>query len=375
MAKRDYYEVLGVSKTATDQEIKRAYRKLAKQYHPDVATEANAEEKFKEVQEAYEVLSDEQKRAAYDQFGHAGAEGFGQGGFGGFGGGFEDLGDIFESMFGGGFGGSFGGGSRRNPNAPQRGNDLKQTVTITFEEAAFGVSKELTVNREEECTKCGGSGARSKEDIETCPRCNGAGCVTEVQNTILGRVQTQIVCPECSGVGKKIKHKCDACHGRGSVKKQKTIEVKVPAGIDDGQQIRLTGQGEAGRNGGPTGDLYVAFRVLPHDFFVRDGYDLRCEIPISFSQAVLGAEVEVPTLNGKVALKIPEGTQPGTEFRIRNKGIKYINRDVTGDLYVKVKLVVPKKVNHRQRELLHEFDQLEEKTGSIWDKLKKRLNN
>lgn len=278
-------------------------------------------------------------------------------------------------MFGGGFGGSFGGGSRRNPNAPQRGNDLKQTVTITFEEAAFGVSKELTVNREEECTKCGGSGARSKEDIETCPRCNGAGRVTEVQNTILGRVQTQIVCPECSGVGKKIKHKCDACHGRGSVKKQKTIEVKVPAGIDDGQQIRLTGQGEAGRNGGPTGDLYVAFRVLPHDFFVRDGYDLRCEIPISFSQAVLGAEVEVPTLNGKVALKIPEGTQPGTEFRIRNKGIKYINRDVTGDLYVKVKLVVPKKVNHRQRELLHEFDQLEEKTGSIWDKLKKRLNN
>ncbi len=379
MAKRDYYEVLGVSKTATDQEIKRAYRKLAKQYHPDVATEANAEEKFKEVQEAYEVLSDEQKRAAYDQYGHAATDGFGgQGGFGGFGGfggaqggfggGFED---IFESMFGGGFGGFSGGSNRRNPNAPQRGNDLKQTITITFEEAAFGVTKEITVNREEECTKCGGSGARSKDDIETCSRCSGTGRVVEVQNTILGRMQTQTTCPDCSGTGKKIKHKCDACSGHGTVNRQKTIEVKVPAGIDDGQQIRLTGQGEAGRNGGPSGDLYVGFRVLPHDFFVRDGYDLRCEIPISFSQATLGAEVEVPTLNGKVALKIPEGTQPGTEFRVRNKGIKYINREMTGDLYVKVKLVVPKKVSHRQRELLHEFDQLEDKTGSIWDKLKK----
>lgn len=378
MAKRDYYEVLGVSKTATDQEIKRAYRKLAKQYHPDVATEADAEEKFKEVQEAYEVLSDEQKRAAYDQFGHAGTEGFGgQGGFGGFGGfggqggfggGFED---IFESMFGGGFGGFGGGSSRRNPNAPQRGNDLKQNITITFEEAAFGVTKEITVSREEECTKCGGTGARSKNDIETCSRCSGTGRVVEVQNTILGRMQTQTVCPDCSGAGKTIKHKCDACSGRGTVHRQKTIEVKVPAGIDDGQQIRLTGQGEAGRNGGASGDLYVGFRVLPHDFFIRDGYDLRCEIPISFSQATLGSEVEVPTLNGKVALKIPEGTQPGTEFRVRNKGIKYINREMTGDLYVKVKLVVPKKVSHRQRELLHEFDQLEDKTGSIWDKLKK----
>ena len=377
MAKRDYYEVLGVSKSASDLEIKRAYRKLAKQYHPDVSIEENAEEKFKEVQEAYDVLSDEQKRAAYDQFGHAGAEGFGgQGGFGGFGGfggagGFEDIGDIFESMFGGGFGGFGGGASRRNPNAPQRGNDLQQSITISFEEAAFGTTKEISVNREEECTKCGGSGARSKDDVVTCSRCSGSGRVTEIQNTILGRVQTQTVCPDCRGAGKTIKHKCDACHGRGTVNKTKTIEVKVPAGIDDGQQIRLSGQGEAGRNGGPSGDLYVAFRVLPHDFFVRDGYDLRCEIPISFSQAALGAEVEVPTLNGKVVLKVPEGTQPGTEFRIRNKGIKYINREMTGDIYVKVKLVVPKKLNHGQRELLHEFDQLEDKSGSIWDKLKK----
>ncbi|HAX72865.1 MAG TPA: molecular chaperone DnaJ, partial [Firmicutes bacterium] len=288
----------------------------------------------------------------------------------GFGGGFDDLGDIFESMFGGGFGG-FSGGGRRNPNGPARGNDLKQSITITFEEAAFGVTKEIKVNREEECTKCGGSGARSKDDVETCTRCSGSGRVVEVQNTILGRVQTQTVCPECSGKGKRIKHKCDSCNGRGAVNKAKTIEVKVPAGIDDGQQIRLSGQGEAGRNGGPSGDLYVAFRVKSHDFFVRDGFDLRCEVPITYSQAVLGAEIEVPTLTGKVVLKVPEGTQPGTEFRVRDKGIKYINRDLNGDLYVKVKLIVPKKVSSKQRELLSEFDALEDKTGSIWDKVKK----
>lgn len=373
MAKRDYYEVLGISKTANEAEIKRAYRKLAKQYHPDVSKEENANEKFKEVQEAYDVLSDSNKRSAYDQFGHAGTEGFGgQGGFNA--GGFEDLGDIFESMFGGAFGGGgFGGfgGGRANPNAPQRGNDLKKSITITFEEAAFGATKEITVNREEECTKCAGSGARSKDDVKTCSRCSGSGRVVEIQNTILGRVQTQTTCPDCRGAGKEITHKCDACHGHGTVNKTKTIEVKIPAGIDDGQQIRLTGQGEAGRNNGPSGDLYVAFRVSPHHFFVRDGYDLRCEIPITFTQATLGDEIEVPTLDGKVALKVPEGTQPGTEFRVRNKGIKHINREAKGDIYIKIKLVVPKKVNNRQRELLQEFDTLEDKNDSIWNKLKK----
>ncbi len=376
MAKRDYYEVLGVSKTATDQEIKRAYRKLAKQYHPDISQEANAEEKFKEAQEAYDVLSDEQKRAGYDRYGHAGAEGFGGGGqgFGGFGGGAGGFEDIFESMFGGGGFGGFGGGGFSQGGgrtSAQRGQDLKQSITLTFEEAAFGVTKEITVNRDEECTKCGGSGARSKDDIQTCGRCHGQGHVTEVQNTILGRMQTQRPCPECHGSGKQIKHKCDQCHGRGVVNKSKTIEVKVPAGIDDGQQIRLSGQGEAGRNGGPAGDLYVAFRVRAHDFFVRDGFDLRCEVPVTYSQAVLGAEIEVPTLTGKVVLKVPEGTQPGTEFRVRDKGIKYINREMHGDLYVKIKLIVPKKVSSKQRELLAEYDQLEDKSGSLWDKVKK----
>ncbi len=372
MAKRDYYEVLGVGKSASDQEIKRAYRKLAKQYHPDISKEANAEEKFKEVQEAYDVLIDEQKRAGYDQFGHAGAEGFGggAGGFGGFGGGAGGFEDIFESMFGGGgFGGGFSQGGGRT--SAQRGHDLKQSITLTFEEAAFGCTKNVTVTRDEECTKCAGSGARSKDDVHTCKRCNGQGTVTSVQNTILGRMQTQTTCPDCHGIGKEIKHKCDQCHGRGTVNKQKTIEVKVPAGIDDGQQIRLSGQGEAGRNGGPTGDLYVAFRVRAHDFFVRDGFDLRCEIPVTYSQAVLGAEIEVPTLTGKVVLKVPEGTQPQTEFRVRDKGIKYINREMHGDLYVKVKLIVPKKVSSKQRELLHEYDQLEDKSGSLWDKVKK----
>ena len=379
MAKRDYYDVLGVAKTADEAEIKRAYRKLAKKYHPDVSKEANADEKFKEVQEAYDVLGDSSKRARYDQFGHAGTEGFGGqgGGFGGgfSSGGFEDLGDIFESMFGGAFGGGFSsggfGGGRANPNAPQKGNDLKKTITITFEEAAFGATKDITINREEECTKCGGSGARSKDDVKTCSRCSGSGRIVEVQNTILGRVQTQAACPDCDGTGKEITHKCDACHGHGTVNKTKTIEVKIPAGIDDGQQMRLSGQGEAGRNNGPSGDLYIAFRVTEHKFFKREGYDLRCEIPITITQATLGDEIEIPTLDGKVALKIPEGTQPETEFRLRGKGIKNINRDDKGDIYVKVKLIVPKKVSHRQRELLQEFDTLEDKSGSIWKKLKK----
>ena len=370
MAKRDYYEVLGVSKSATEQEIKRAYRKLAKQYHPDVSTEAGAEEKFKEAQEAYDVLSDEQKRAAYDQYGHAANDGFGggAGGFGGFGGGAGGFEDIFGSFFGGG--GSFGGfgGGRSHV---QQGDDLRQSITLTFEEAAFGCTKNITVTREEECVKCGGTGAKSKDDVQTCTRCGGSGHVTEVQNTILGRMQTQRPCPTCGGTGKEIKQKCDSCHGRGTVNKQKTIEVKVPAGIDNGQQIRLSGQGEAGRNGGPSGDLYVAFRVRAHDFFERDGYDLRCEIPVTYSQAVLGDEIEVPTLTGKVVLKVPEGTQPGTEFRVRNKGIKQINRETYGDLYVKIKLVVPKKVSSKQRDLLREYNELEDKSGSLWDKVKK----
>lgn len=367
MAKRDYYEVLGVSKSATEQEIKRAHRQLAKKYHPDVNKEVDAEEKFKEIQEAYEVLSDPNKKATYDQFGHAGMEGMG--GAGGFGGGFED---IFEGMFGGGFGGFSGfGGGGRNANAARRGADLEKTLIITFEEAAFGAKKEITVNREEACTKCAGSGAHSKDDVKTCTQCSGSGRVIGVQNTILGRIQTQTVCPTCNGDGKEITRKCDSCHGRGTKSKTKTIEVKIPAGINHGQQIRLSGQGEAGSNGGPAGDLYVAFRVQSHDFFKREEYDLHCEVPLTFTQAALGDEIEVPTLDGKISLKVPPGTQPETEFRLKGKGIKYVGRESHGDLYVKVKLAVPKKINSRQKAILEEFDSLEDKSGSLWKRFKK----
>ena len=370
LAKRDYYEVLGVSKGATEQEIKKAHRQLAKKYHPDVNDAPDAEAKFKEAQEAYEALSDPQKKAAYDQFGHAGMDGMGAGGgFGGFGGGgFGGFEDIFEA-FGGSFGG-FGGGGR-NTNSARRGAHLEKTLIITFEEAAFGATKEITVNREEECTKCAGSGARSKDDIKTCTQCSGSGRVMGIQNTILGRIQTQTACPRCNGDGKEVVHKCDRCHGRGTNNKTKTIEVKIPAGINHGQQIRLSGQGEAGSNGGPAGDLYVAFRVQPHEFFTREEFNLHCEVPITFTQATLGAEIEVPTLDGRIALKIPAGTQPGTEFRLRNKGIKHIGRESHGDLYVKVKVAVPKKVNAEQRALLEKFETLEDKTGTLWERFKK----
>lgn len=330
--------------------------------------EKDAEEKFKEVQEAYEVLTDPKKKSAYDQFGHAGMDGMG--GAGGFGGGFED---IFEGMFGGGSFGGFGsfGGGGRNANSVHRGADLEKTLIITFEEAAFGAKKEITVNREEECTKCAGSGARSKSDVKTCTQCSGSGRVVGVQNTILGRIQTQTTCPTCNGKGKEITHKCDSCHGRGTKNKTKTIEVKIPAGVNHGQQIRLTGQGEAGNNGGSAGDLYVAFRVQPHEFFTREEYDLHCEVPITFTQATLGAEIEIPTLKGRISLKIPSGTQSETEFRLRGKGVKHIGRESHGDLYVKVNVAVPKKVNSRQKAILEEFDSLEEKSGTLWERFKK----
>lgn len=371
VSKRDYYDVLGVSKTASKDEIKKAYRKLSKKYHPDINKEVGADEKFKEISEAYEVLSDESKRAQYDQFGHAGPQqgGFGGGGFSGFGGGFDD---IFSTFFGGG-----GGGRRRDPNAPRQGDDLQYTMALSFEEAVFGVEKDITIPKEEECGTCHGNGAKPGTSPETCSYCGGAGQVNVEQNTPFGRVATRRTCHQCSGTGKVIKEKCSTCGGDGRVTKNKTINVKVPAGIDEGQQIRLSGQGEAGVNGGPPGDLYVVFRVRDHELFERDGDDIYCEMPITFVQATLGDEIEVPTVHGKVKLKIPAGTQSGTRFRLRGKGVANVRGFGTGDQHVLVKVITPIKLSEKQKQLLREFaevsgEQPSEEDG-FFDKVKRAL--
>jgi molecular chaperone DnaJ len=360
VSKRDYYEVLGVSKGATQDEIKKAYRKLSKKYHPDINKEADAEEKFKEVKEAYEVLSDDQKRAHYDQFGHTdpnqGFGGFGGGGdFGGFGG-FED---IFSTFFGGG-----GGGRRRDPNAPRQGADLQYTMTLTFEDAVFGKETEIEIPREENCETCNGTGAKKGTKPETCSHCHGTGQLNTEQNTPFGRIVNRRVCHYCNGTGKEIKHKCSTCGGTGRVKKRRKIAVKIPAGIDDGQQLRVSGQGEPGINGGPAGDLYVVFHIQPHEFFERDGDDVYCEIPITFAQAALGDELEVPTLHGKVKLKVPAGTQTGTKFRLRGKGIPNVRGRGTGDQHIIVKVITPTKLTEKQKQLLEEFAE----TGGSHDK-------
>ncbi len=363
MAERDYYEILGVGKNATDDEIKKAYRSLAKKYHPDISTEANAEEKFKEVQKAYDCLSDPQKRSNYDQFGSEEPNPFGQGG--GFGGGFGGFEDIFSSFFG-------GGRSRRSTNAPQKGHDLRTNITLTFEEAAFGLKKEIVVNRYESCTKCGGSGAHSKDDIHTCSRCNGTGTVIVEQATILGRVQTQSTCPECRGKGKKITRSCEHCHGEGKIKKEARISVKIPAGIDDEQTLRLSGQGEPGINGGPNGDLYINIRVKEHEFFERDGNDIYVELPVTFSQVALGCTIEVETLTGKVAMKIPAGTQTGTKFKLMGKGIANQSSGRTGNQYVIIKVVTPTKLTSEQKDIFTKLSKTNETaSSSIFEKFKK----
>lgn len=350
MSKRDYYEVLGVSKSASKDEIKKAYRKLSKKYHPDINKEPDADEKFKEVKEAYEVLSDDQKKSHYDQFGHTdpnqGFGGFGGGGdFNGFGG-FED---IFNTFFGG------GGSRRRDPNAPRQGADLQYTMTLSFEEAVFGKETDIEIPREETCDTCKGSGAKPGTKPETCKHCNGAGQLNVEQNTPFGKIVNRRVCHYCSGTGKEIKDKCSTCGGAGKVKKRRKIHVKIPAGIDDGQQLRVSGQGEPGVNGGPSGDLYVVFHVRSHEFFERDGDDIYCEMPITFVQAALGDEVEVPTLHGKVKLKVPAGTQTGTKFRLRGKGVPNVRGYGTGDQHIIVKIVTPTKLTEKQKQLLQEF--------------------
>lgn len=365
MAKRDYYEVLGVSKTASDDEIKKAYRQLAKKYHPDVSTEENAEEKFKEVQEAYDCLSDPQKREQYNQFGHQDPNSFGGGGFSGFGGGgFGGFEDIFSAFFGG------GQTQRRSQSGPQRGRNLKVSVNLTFEEAAFGIEKEINLNKYDTCKDCSGTGAMSKSDISVCSKCHGTGKVYVEQNSIFGRVRTESICPDCNGTGKTIKNKCTTCKGEGRVKAQSKIKVRIPSGVEDGQTLTVSGKGEGGINGGLPGDLYIQVNVKEHDVFERDGLNLYMEMPITFSQAALGGNVEIPTLNGSCTLKIPAGTQTGTKFKIGGKGIVDGRTNTAGHLYVVVKIVTPTKLTPEQKNLLTKLSETNEKNESVFDKIK-----
>ena len=357
--KRDYYEVLGVSKGASEDEIKKAYKKLARKYHPDMNPgDKEAEEKFKEVNEANEVLSDPEKKARYDQFGFAGVDpsyGAGAGGsaYGGAGGfDFGDLGDIFGSFFGGGF-----GGQRRNPNAPQRGESIRASVSVTFKEAAFGCEKDVTVERSEQCATCKGSGCQPGTTPEICPDCRGSGQVQVQQRTPMGVFATSRPCQKCHGTGRIIHQPCTDCGGQGRVRKRKTIKVNIPAGIDHGQTISLRGQGHAGKNGGPAGDLLVTVMVQPHDVFRRDGTAVFCEAPITFTQAVLGAELEIPTIDGKVKYTIPEGTQTGTVFRLKGKGIPVLNGRGRGDQYVTVTIETPRNLNREQKDALRKFSE------------------
>lgn len=373
MSKRDYYEVLGVSKSASEDEIKKAYRKLSKKYHPDINKEPDADEKFKEISEAYEMLSDPQKRAAYDQYGHAANDpNFGAGGFGGFsGGGFED---IFSSFFGGG--GGFGGfGSQQSRrNMPRQGADLQYRINLTFEEAIFGKKETLTYQREELCHTCDGSGAKAGTKPHTCSKCHGSGTINVEQNTMFGRMMTQTACDACGGSGEIITEKCTTCHGQGRERKQHSVSVTVPAGVEHGQQMRLSGQGNAGYNGGPYGDLYVVFSVQASDRFERDGAEIYYEQKISMVQAALGDDIEVPTVHGPVKLKIPAGTQSGTSFRLRGKGAPKLRSTAMGDQHVRVTVMIPKDLNEKQKNLLREFakaggDKLPEEEEGFFDKL------
>ena len=356
--KRDYYEVLGIQKGASEDEIKKAYKKLARKYPPDMNPgDKEAEEKFKEVNEANEVLSDPEKKARYDQFGFAGVDpnyGAGAGG-GAYGGGFDfgDLGDIFGSFFGGGF----GGGQRRNPNAPQRGESIRASVSVSFTEAAFGCEKSVTLERSEQCPTCKGNGCAPGTTPEICPDCHGTGTVQTRRQTPMGVFASNGPCRKCGGTGRLIHQPCPDCRGTGAVRQRKTIKVNIPAGIDHGQTISLRGQGNAGRNGGPAGDLLITVMVQPHELFRRDGVDVFCEAPITFAQAVLGAELEIPTIDGKVKYSIPEGTQTGTVFRLKGKGIPVLNGRGRGDQYVTVTIETPRNLNKEQKEALRRFSE------------------
>ncbi len=370
--KRDYYEVLGVSKSSQPDEIKKAYRRLAKQYHPDINPDnKEAEAKFKEVNEAYSVLSDEQKRNQYDRFGHDAFSGAGGSGFSGFDGfGFGGLDDLFESFMGGGF-----GRSRSKKTGPQRGNDLQYAVEITFEEAAFGVSKDISISRLQNCTVCSGTGAKPGTTVENCKQCQGTGQVKYAQSTPFGQFVNVKTCDVCRGEGKIVTHPCESCHGKGRVSKNSRISFNIPAGIDEGQTISLKGEGEPGLRGGPSGDLYVTIHIRPHALFKREGYDVVCDIPISFTQATLGAEIDIPTIDGIIKHTIPEGTQTATVFKLKGKGIKHLRNNSRGDQYIRVNVEVPTKLSQKQKELLRQFAEitgdegLDQKKG-FFDKVK-----
>jgi len=370
--KRDYYESLGLNKDASEEDIKKAFRQQAKKYHPDVNPgNTRAEARFKEINEAYEVLSDPGKKSRYDQFGHAGVDpnfsagGGGFGGFSGFGGMDFDLGDLFGSIFGG------GGSASRNRNAPRKGERIRAELIVTFEEAAFGCDKDVSVMRVETCDDCTGTGCQEGTTAEKCPDCNGRGTVTAQQRTPFGVMQSTTECPKCSGRGKIIHQPCTKCRGLGLVRRNKSIKVNVPAGIDDGQTISMRGQGSAGVNGGEAGDLYVTVSVLRHAIFEREGTSVLMEMPVTFAQAALGAEVEVPTLDGKVKYTIPEGTQTGTVFRLRGKGIQNLRGSGRGDQFITVTVKVPTGLSDEQKELLRQFSMTDNETTEPKKKRKK----
>lgn len=359
--KRDYYEILGISKGASEDEIKKAYKKAARENHPDLHPDRveECEEKMKEINEAYEVLSDPEKRQRYDQYGHdavGGADGFGgMGGFSGMGGMGGDMSDIFDSLFGGIFGG--GGSSRANAaNAPRRGKDINTGITISFMEACTGKSQEVSIAHMEKCSACNGTGSENEAATDVCPDCHGRGSIKVTQQTPLGAFASSRPCPHCSGKGTIIKNPCPKCHAAGRIRVQKKVNISIPAGIDDGQTLRVSGEGDFGINGGPSGNLNVSVTVRPHPIFTREGYDVHCEIPITYAQAVMGDEITVPTIDGNVKFNIPEGTQNGARTRLKGKGIKYLQRDARGDQYVKLYIEVPKNLSKKQKELLKEFE-------------------
>lgn len=376
MADRDYYDVLGVGKDASEADIKKAYRQLSKKYHPDINKAPDAEAKFKEVNEAYETLSDPQKKASYDQYGKAGMDGnpFG-GGYsqGGDYGGFGDFGDIFSQFFG-------GGARAANPNAPRQGEDLQYRMDLKFEEAIFGKETKITYSRNATCHTCDGSGAKPGTSPITCPKCQGTGFVEVEQQSPLGRVRSRQACDRCGGKGKIIEDPCETCHGTGKEKQTHEIKVTVPAGVEDGQQMRLEGQGEAGENGGPYGDLYIVFRVKASDKYQRDGAEIYVTVPISFPQATLGDEIKVDTVHGPVSLKIPAGTQSGTKFRLRGKGAPHLRSKQMGDQTVTVNVTTPKHLNEKQKQAMMDFvraggDKVDPQNSNLFTRLKEKFNN